>query len=931
LEAPRQEDRERVLLELGRLGSHVGDQEAVARTLVELYNLSVWWPEKRALLRAMGECRGSLVVFRFLLRTLDTVDLEADPGAVELVVAILDAFGRLGLPQAGPVLLRRSLGAEVPEPIRLQALEVLGQLGFLEAEEALMAALAGSGESRIVAIYGLTELVSRAGVEEVDAILRAAWERGELEWAYDRELVRACVVYLCTLGAPQAKPWVRRLLYTHEPDLRSLALWGRQIAAQDAKGDVLELLSLALDEDDDYVRALLGRRLRTCDPKEVLEAGEAFGDTEAGLIRFLSVVAEVGGAEVERWLWAQHLRPAGVPAVKAAAIRALRRLDDAGAAALLEQAKRAPIEVAVAAIRAASEFGPVSCLGALLGLLEHDEALIRQEAARGVQHLLLAYRPGYVTRRENKGQAEGHRAEDLPIEGRSLEELDAAFRKILRRDDDGRTQGLVAYAAANLRREELWPRILRLAEKSPDLFARIASYHALLDMPHPDQLERLMAAFNKETSRLARSACIRTLAPLLASASQPDAAHEQELLGSISEAVDEADHVELVVYAHALGMLRVVDPLPVLERIEARGGHRSTLEVIGALGRLRRVGLERVLGRLDAALRDGGPDVLLRAVEALAALQHKEATERLLALLDPSVTRSVREKAARALAQIGRGRQGLLVSAERVDRAIGHVDELLESQREARQRPWSLLQEDLMELKLGLWQASTQSGIDDERVDRIIEHQLGARHAALVAHGDHADDVLRSLRGAEYFHLRASEMPASADMSPAIFSYTKGIELWLDLRLKDALSQLRDMAKEQYQTLMEQWESYEALCRSLVVIPVQDTSRAVDWSKVPRVAKAMKEKKFTADWRTLSLSNSAAIVLFYGVELPKYGACNSLALKGEPMTILSVAVNALALAALRNAMAHEQSATRQDLESCRELAYEVMRGIADWG
>jgi hypothetical protein len=30
-------------------------------------------------------------------------------------------------------------------------------------------------------------------------------------------------------------------------------------------------------------------------------------------------------------------------------------------------------------------------------------------------------------------------------------------------------------------------------------------------------------------------------------------------------------------------------------------------------------------------------------------------------------------------------------------------------------------------------------------------------------------------------------------------------------------------------------------------------------------------------------------------------------------------------------MAHEQSATRQDLESCRELAYEVMRGIADWG
>ena len=76
----REDARSRLLLRLGRLGNTQVDgsfryREVVGRTLVELFNLSVWWPEKRAILRAMGECRGSVVIFRYLLRTLDTVDI----------------------------------------------------------------------------------------------------------------------------------------------------------------------------------------------------------------------------------------------------------------------------------------------------------------------------------------------------------------------------------------------------------------------------------------------------------------------------------------------------------------------------------------------------------------------------------------------------------------------------------------------------------------------------------------------------------------------------------------------------------------------------------------------------------------------------------------------------------------------------------------
>ncbi|MEO1270392.1 MAG: hypothetical protein AAFX99_20085, partial [Myxococcota bacterium] len=180
--------------------------------------------------------------------------------------------------------------------------------------------------------------------------------------------------------------------------------------------------------------------------------------------------------------------------------------------------------------------------------------------------------------------------------------------------------------------------------------------------------------------------------------------------------------------------------------------------------------------------------------------------------------------------------------------------------------------------------------------------------------------------------LRATrEMPLSADLSPAILSYTKAIELWLHLRLTELLGDLRDVAKRNYQTIIERWDDFESILRGLVTIPVEDTNRAVDWTKVPRVAKAMKEKKFTADWRTLSISNSGAIVIFFGVDYPVFGCENGLGLQRERDDILSVAVNALALAALRNAMAHEQSASRQDLEACRNLAYSIMQGIASWG
>ncbi len=934
----QEHERSGLLLQIGRLGNQrEGDvfpyRDVVGRTLVELFNLSVWWPEKRSILRAMGECRGSEVIFRYLLRTLDTVGLQLDGGGPEMVTAIIDALGRLGLSAAGPVLLRRYLTPEVPEVVRLQALEVLGHLGFSEAVPHLLDALEEEGGGRIVAIYALTELVSAAGVGRVEQILEKAWRGGELEGDHDRDLVRAAVTYLCSLGVEGAEAWVMQLLYTHEPDLRSLALWGRRIRRDNASKDLLDRMTAALEEDDAYVRAFLGRSLRMEDAGEVIETGEVFCETTQGQVRLIHILAEVGGPKVSAWLWERFIEGGdGAERARAAAIQALRSVREDEGKRLLKMASVAPDMVAVAAIRAAANFGPLGLLPGIVDLFNHDRALLRQEAVRAIQHLLLAHRPSHVSLLENKGESRQHRPADLSVTEASLELVDAGFRKILRRDDDGMTQGLVAYAAANLRRFELWPRVLKLAEKSPDVFARLAAYHALLDMPDDEQVERLMAAFEKEKDRAARSACIRTLAPLLASLPKPNATWEQALASTISDAQDDADEFELTIYAHALGLMRAIDPLPLLDRIAARGGRRSSLEVISALGKLKRVGTPELLVRLDEALAHGPTDARIRSVDALAALNVREATDRLLELLRSSEQGPVRERAVRLLASLGRSRRGLSFSSDRLDTALERVGLLLREEQGPdpviQQRT---IQEDLMDLKLALWQATSTGGVDDERVDRVISEQLGAGLAALSRHGEESEEVLRALRGAEFFHLQSREMPPSADLSPAILSYTKGIELWLHVRLTELLPNLRDVARDNYQTIMDTWDAYEVLLRSLVTIPVKDANRAVDWTKVPRVAKAMKEKKFTADWRTLSISNSGAIVIFYGVDQPEFGATNALGLAGPPEAILSVAVNALALAALRNAMAHEQSASRQDLQACRDLAYDIMRGIAAWG
>ena len=77
-----------------------------------------------------------------------------------------------------------------------------------------------------------------------------------------------------------------------------------------------------------------------------------------------------------------------------------------------------------------------------------------------------------------------------------------------------------------------------------------------------------------------------------------------------------------------------------------------------------------------------------------------------------------------------------------------------------------------MDLKLALWQATSTGGVDDERVDRVILEQLGEGLKELTRYGEEAQEVLRALRGAEFFHLQSREMPPSADLSPAILSYT---------------------------------------------------------------------------------------------------------------------------------------------------------------
>ncbi|MBH25230.1 MAG: hypothetical protein CMH57_12400 [Myxococcales bacterium] len=934
---PQDEARARILLELGRLSNLVDDEgrypyrEAVARTLVELHNLSVWLPEKRAIIRAMGECRNSEVIFRFLLRTLDVLDMDDHDGP-DLVTAVIDAFGRITLPASGPVLLKRYL-TDVPEIVRLQAIEVLGHLGFSEAEGTIVAALDEGSRAQIVALYALTELVSPAGLERVEEILENAWQTGELEQDEDRELARAALIYLSTLGCPQAEKWVTRLRYTHGPDLRCLSLWGRRLLRQYASDDLLDLITSALEEEDDYTRMFLGRNLRRYDPEEVLETGEVFCETEKGRVRLIKTVAEIGGPVITEWLWDRFISGDATARVRATAIRALRSVGELEGRRLVKLAPDADPLVATAAIRTASNFGPLELYEPLVGLLENDEPMVRQEAVRGIQHLLLAHRPAHVVLRENKGDARGHRPDDLPLDDDALEVIDAGFRKILKRDDDGMTQGLVAYAAANLRRFDLRPRVIRLAERSQDNFARMAAYHALLDMPDTDQVDRIMEAFAKEQDRLARSACIRTLAPLLASMDKPDGELEQRLISAIVNAIDDASAYELVIYAYALGLMRVADPLPVLDRISARGGYRSNLEVISALGQLRHLSTDAIMSRIDAILGSGDNDQRLRAIEALSGLRQDEATDRLIQLfISHRAEERIVDGTVRALAALGRERHGLSFSNDLMDAALERVSLLLRDNINTDgSPPTRTFQEDLLDLKLALWQATSASGVDDDRVNRVITQKLGDDLKKLTRYTLGSEEVLRALRGAEFFHLQSREMPLSADLSPAILSYTKAIELWLHLRLTDLLGNLRDVAKRNYQTIMENWDDFERVLRKLVTIPVEDTNRAVDWTKVPRVAKAMKEKKFTADWRTLSISNSGAIVIFFGVDHPDFGCENGLGLHGDRDEVLSVAVNALALAALRNAMAHEQSASRQDLEACRNLAYTIMQGIASWG
>ncbi len=828
--------------------------------LIELVHFAVHPRARLPVLRALGRCRGRA-------RVLPALHAELDSPDPAVLVAALEAIGRVGLPYGG-VLVRRWLEArraeDLPPEVLGAALVALGRTHPALAEEAAgrWSHLVDPEDLHVA----LAEACSPALLEPVDD---------------DPEDPRDAAALLLHLAAIRPDDLATRLAPAHgaaDPLLRLLADLALQRRPDDPADEVVALLT---DPAPPEVRDRRARALRRHDPRAVVEAFQALwsGEPEASPDRWrLLALALSSGLPALQDAVLETV--AAQPALLARALARVHTATPALARRLPEWVEHPDDAVAAAAIRAWTNTRPDEALEQLDRLHRSRRPVHRREWARMVQQ-------AWRDHEDEAGRS------TLPHRQRA--ELARRLRVLIRRDPDPATREIALFTAGNLGLTDLVDDLARVAcDLAAPWRLRRAAATALGEFPVPEGvIDRLAAALEAEPHPdvLFRLALALHQAALRSPASRPGLAR------AALRRLEDAPPRERCVLLGLLGAARVRAHGALLAATAQAGQPVTAADV--ALTALGHLGDPAHLDVLASALRAPSRLRRLRAAEALGRLGDPRAVPLLLDVAaSGEEAPEVRRAAIDALSRLRPGPELLEALAP-----AGPDDPLA----------WPIL---------ALRQELLEGGGEPADVDARLREAAPGFDPVRTARRH--PDAVTALRTAEYLSAPAGRLPPGLDASPAALLWVKGLELWTHGLLRGALPALgRSAARRALRGLADRWhEAREDLAPGWPAAegpPFHDLADTVDdmASRPP------------SRHRVGSLRQAAALLLILGRETPApEPALPRLSLGLSSLERSLLAHGLFRLGRLRNPLAHARTARPEDARSIRERALEAVALLA---
>ena len=621
-EVPNGEQQAAVVDELGRRGGSgrrmMGDKITAVRHLIRLLHVTRGKRSRIDIIQALGRASELAFAVPPLLGELDDPDWE-------VVGEVLLALGQIGLHFGAAAIDDWLEGQDLdvlPQEVLEQALLALCQIGWPEADAAV---LAHYQEGRIgpqVAHHALAEAVSMALTDEAVVALK------------EPELTAAAALHLAVVGHPQLETSIEALVGRVDPETSLLLhqLLEPTRGRGGAERQASDLLLDAIATEHPLRRRRLARRLRTRDSDEIAEAfaevaelvieedGERYPKAQfrlvgaamsAGIGTLQDQVLErfVGNSRVLKHALERSHTPTPV-------------LDGMIEDGLTSKDRW----VATAAMRARLYVWGAESLESMQHLEHCDNPYLRVEWVRVQQN-------AWMLRRDTRGR--------LPLDHAARQGLVRSLRRIVAEMPPPMEQELALYVTGNLGLRELEDAVLVAVVDREDARLRKAAATALGELGSKRMGVLLSERLSEEGDAEVRVQLLR--AALGALGDSPPAGLGEAVLAVQAGAVEH----ERLAAIHLLGAARVNPALDLLK--EAAGGDRQA-DACAAITALGNLGSPRGLGSLLDASAHRDDERRARAATAMGKLGGEVAIDRLVNLVvDAEEDGDVREAAMAAL------------------------------------------------------------------------------------------------------------------------------------------------------------------------------------------------------------------------------------------------------------------------------------------
>jgi len=863
------------------LGAEWDVAEQAAFALLEAARVADTAADKRGVIAAMGRGFRNIWLLPFVHRRLSDRDET-------IASAALHAAGGLGFP-ALEEAVAAFLAEAAPPQLRRAAIGALGRMGATSAADRLSALTLGEPAEAAAALAALTEIRSAAGRDHALAVLA-----GQLE----PEVQIAAVRYLAELGALEVVPLMRRLARHEDSEMRIAASMAARALKAERNRDAGERFLVALSEPDRAVRAVLARRLRTLDVKDVIEQAEVLlGEDAAGVVQ---VLGEVRAPEITKYLMQVAQRAELPMAVRARAIGAIEadepwEREELGKLALDAKADEALRAAAVQAMGAFATSGEL--IDRLGGLARSESAAIRGALLWALQ----------LSRRPDDGVA----AASSGSWSASASPEAAAIAKLVEPmldDSDPAVRRRAAYAAGNLGLVSLAaPLARRLAQNEPPEM-RLAAYVALGELGMPGVVTEVVAAVRREEDPRALGAASNALI-----AASPEASALGQLAGRANQLLAAPDRRLREAGAEIAGLLGGAVQASALAKLAGDDAPNVRGAAVWALGKLGDPASEQAL---LSAFRDDDPTVHERAAAGLLRLGTPAALAQAIAFVSGDADPAARGAVAAAL-HIPPAHAAKL--GKLVDEALARVganDAAFEA---------------LVRLKLST--APSGGGGPAVDVDKEIAAAFPSFPALLKLSG--FDSLVKSLRTAESLFHTTGATP-DADMSPPITLWMKVLEnyvhAWLGPRMATLQRDPATLFDYVDRVIGGSWGGYQRWIEPKWRDPAEVGAAKVEipLRAIPNAVRELQEHRRKRLDSPLSITEWARMLVLFAVDHPSTGFRNLMKLGGKTSSAertIALAHRLHTLAAVRNLVTHRASAGASTLAAFRRAYYAAFEDL----